>query len=812
MKKSDNKTEIPDLQEGKKTKSKPLALYFWKFRDILPVKIDSYLPSDSRVIWIRYAANNVLTIHPEGTSIFQTFLAERAREQDLSSFKSDQSSATSAGACREVQARIAQASTTHDAAVVETSRGQGVGGSASADEPYYERQQEAWCGMHVINNYLQGPFATKDSCRVAVNHLCQELSETVGDSRLGGNKRGTSQTNFGGQHEDAAEHLDPQTGWLSIAVINVMAETLFGFAVDHVALTLSQVLLQPGDVSFFVNCNNRHWTLFQQRAPDGPWMHTNSIEGDAVYHGRRDVSGVDALRTLWAKLQQHYGGCSLHCITTTATLAGVHRLQPAGLRAMLPRPTRIVADSSTSTMTAAASQISLVTVNVAGLNQDDYRRSAALRITTILERVLRVKPHVISSQEVTASMLKSARLLLEHEGWRLYHDGDYEQEYFNATAIIGGLEVDVESESFGSNTNQRRHLLKLKSGPWSFINVHAESGPDANARDKREGQFQRLSQEHVLDTTHVHVLAGDFNIRDGEEHCLQSAGWTDAWCEAGNDIVGEEWTWKKGNSSARWDRIYTHSTSALKVSCSHYARLAEVRHGCTDHVAVHVVLQLTKELPYMGVPSASTGPSQDYRSSVSHSSGQWTQASNKPGTAAAHVLQGQPVQGATSERPTSTRPKAQRPQTSKCANRADIPIAKIAKAVTRAVDDVQNTFKAIMEEPNKKKTQTSLAVPHWNDLPSAAGFKNDRTRDQHGFQRRTTDAEKKKQQREYAYYVGWAESSGLSEETFRKSLLGAAMSNELIKDPCSRMQFKHGAKKPPLWLLQQRPAILVETT
>ena len=75
-------TQVPELQMDKKmdkkTGSKPLGLYFWKFRDILPVKIDSYLPSDSRVIWIRFAASNVLTIHPEGTSIFTSFLAERA--------------------------------------------------------------------------------------------------------------------------------------------------------------------------------------------------------------------------------------------------------------------------------------------------------------------------------------------------------------------------------------------------------------------------------------------------------------------------------------------------------------------------------------------------------------------------------------------------------------------------------------------------------------------------------------------------------------------------------------------------------------
>jgi hypothetical protein len=83
-------TQVPVLQMEKKTGSKPLALYFWKFRDILPVKIDSYLPSDSRVIWIRFAANNVLTTHPEGTSIFTSFLAERARSEFLSSTKSSQ--------------------------------------------------------------------------------------------------------------------------------------------------------------------------------------------------------------------------------------------------------------------------------------------------------------------------------------------------------------------------------------------------------------------------------------------------------------------------------------------------------------------------------------------------------------------------------------------------------------------------------------------------------------------------------------------------------------------------------------------------
>ena len=130
---------------------------------------------------------------------------------------SDQSGASSADACREAMARIGQASTNQDAAVMAPSLqtrpqhalGHGVGGSAAADEPYYERQQEAWCGMHVINNYLQGPFANKDSCRDAVRRVCNELSQPVGDSRRGDNRRSSSEVNFWGQHEDAADHRDP---------------------------------------------------------------------------------------------------------------------------------------------------------------------------------------------------------------------------------------------------------------------------------------------------------------------------------------------------------------------------------------------------------------------------------------------------------------------------------------------------------------------------------------------------------------------------------------------------------------------------
>ena len=60
---------------------------------------------------------------------------------------------------------------------IDSAAGHGV----EATVPYYERQHEAWCGMHVINNYLQGPFATKDCCRAAVKLVCRELSQAGGE-------------------------------------------------------------------------------------------------------------------------------------------------------------------------------------------------------------------------------------------------------------------------------------------------------------------------------------------------------------------------------------------------------------------------------------------------------------------------------------------------------------------------------------------------------------------------------------------------------------------------------------------------------
>ena len=97
-------------------------------------------------------------------------------------------------------------------------------GDASRGCVYFEAQEGAWCGMHALNNYLQGPYVTKDACRTAADIVSANLSQ-VG----------------GGDAEDSGRHLHPETGWLSIDVINVLGATL-GIEVEGAATTVASLL------------------------------------------------------------------------------------------------------------------------------------------------------------------------------------------------------------------------------------------------------------------------------------------------------------------------------------------------------------------------------------------------------------------------------------------------------------------------------------------------------------------------------------------------------------------------------------------
>ena len=84
------------------------------------------------------------------------------------------------------------------------------------DPDYFEEQQDAWCGMHALNNFLGGPYVNKDQCRRAARHIVRSLATL-------------------GFNESSTTHLHPDSGWLSIDLINVLGVGALGLQVEESA-------------------------------------------------------------------------------------------------------------------------------------------------------------------------------------------------------------------------------------------------------------------------------------------------------------------------------------------------------------------------------------------------------------------------------------------------------------------------------------------------------------------------------------------------------------------------------------------------
>ena len=78
-----------------------------------------------------------------------------------------------------------------------------------------------------------------------------------------------------GDVERPEEHLDPQTGWLSIDVMNVLGVAQLGLHVDGAPADWNQLQgIENG--AAFVNWNKTHWSILQCDPSGEGWMHTIS--------------------------------------------------------------------------------------------------------------------------------------------------------------------------------------------------------------------------------------------------------------------------------------------------------------------------------------------------------------------------------------------------------------------------------------------------------------------------------------------------------------------------------------------------------
>ena len=171
--------------------------------------------------------------------------------------------------------------------------------------------------------------------------------------------------------------------------------------------------------------------------------------------------------------------------------------------------------------------------------------------------------------------------------WEVFRRRQVSEYYFNVTVMRYGSERTT-SFPFPVSANGR-HLITTRWSGWTILNTHAESGARPGERDARESQLAHMSRSHECEKQgQLCVLAGDLNLRFGEERDLQREGWRDAWSSS---PAVDDWTWCRGLSTARYDRVFLHDAGdGESAECAEIWRLTEVWPAFIDHVALHAVI------------------------------------------------------------------------------------------------------------------------------------------------------------------------------------------------------------------------------
>ena len=348
--------------------------------------------------------------------------------------------------------------------------------------------------------------------------------------------------------------------------------------------------------------------------------------------------------------------------------------------------------------------------------------------------------------------------------WKVYKRRQQSENYFNVTATkwLEKAGDKFSSRLFPSSENGR-HILTVRRGPWAVMNVHAESGPSKQSCEERVKQLLLMSQSHERDDDdRVQILAGDMNARTGEDQCLYDEGWTDAWwqvMESEDASRGRSaWTWyREGQKVARYDRVYMHSSNRFNVECTHIERLTTVLPEYTDHVALHVVVRLVALTP---IPASRVLPDD----------GEPTSNPNSTGV----VEQVGPCQ-----------PSLDIP--TRCLHsfaHDELRVTDIARCAKEAAKHFRERVERCKQSPLAEKDLEPHLLPAWEDVPPLCGFRPAKPRiggKQYkiakdpaatGSRSRVRDPaatglrEMTKHRQDYAKWLTWIERCGLSEEAF----------------------------------------------
>ena len=144
-------------------------------------------------------------------------------------------------------------------------------------------------------------------------------------------------------------------------------------------------------------------------------------------------------------------------------------------------------------------------------------------------------------------------------GWSLHKRSSTESVSYVVIASKLAKQTGERARSKLLESNQGRHSLTLTRQGMHFITVHAESGGNVDDIDCRASQLQYLARAHESADGCACFLAGDFNLRPGEDQILLQEGWRDSACELNGVARSDDWTWSREQFRTRYDRVYIHA-------------------------------------------------------------------------------------------------------------------------------------------------------------------------------------------------------------------------------------------------------------
>ena len=80
-----------------------------------------------------------------------------------------------------------------------------------------------------------------------------------------------------------------------------------------------------------LNWNNQHWTVLQRDPSGDGWMHTNSIEGAELRHGRRRRLSDNEVEEVLQDIRRVAGAVALHPIMRSSSTEGSQYLEKGRL-------------------------------------------------------------------------------------------------------------------------------------------------------------------------------------------------------------------------------------------------------------------------------------------------------------------------------------------------------------------------------------------------------------------------------------------------------------------------------------------------